>query len=77
MGLHFKKPGRAPAPAEDEETQEEFEERVYTALMRIARGSSAKLRSALGSCVMMGTRYSEAPENVREAVAAFIDEADL
>lgn len=80
MGLRFKtKPAPAPVALEDdgEESPEEFEERVYDALMTAARGSSARLRNDLGSCVMLGTRFAAAPENVRQAIAEFIDLAGL
>ena len=80
MAIRVKSPARAPQPVPDddeEESAEEFEERVYSALMKIARQSSSKLRSALGACVMMGTKYERAPEIVREAIGQFVEEADL
>jgi hypothetical protein len=71
--------GPAPAPAEDdgEETDEQFEARIYLALMRTARESSAKVRSALGKCVLLGTTYDDTTEAVRETIRDFIDWADL
>jgi hypothetical protein len=78
MGLHFGS-GRpiVDGADEEEESEEDFEARVYGALMKIARQSSSRLRSQLGSCVLLGTSYPKAPESVREAIRAFIDEADL
>jgi hypothetical protein len=61
----------------DEESSEEFEARVYDALMRVARSSSERVRSALGSCVLLGTRYEGAPDIVRETIRKFIESAEL
>lgn len=71
--------GRAAATDDDgeEETPEEFEARVYGALMRVARSSSERVRAALGSCVMLGTPYEGAPDIVRETVRKFIETAEL
>lgn len=78
MGLRIKSAGTPVVEtSETEESDEEFEERIYAALMECARRSSAKLRSALGSCVMLATPYEKAPEIVRDAIAEFIAEAEL
>jgi hypothetical protein len=61
----------------DEESPEEFEGRVYLALMRVARGSSERARSALGSCVLLGTPYAGAPDIVRQTIRKFIETAEL
>lgn len=61
----------------DEESDEEFEERIYAALMEIARGTSGRLRSELGACVLMRTPYGRAPETVKEAIRDFIEAAEL
>jgi hypothetical protein len=61
----------------DEESPEEFEGRVYVALMRVARGSSERVRAALGSCVLLGTPYEGAPDIVRQAIRKFIALAEL
>jgi len=61
----------------DEESGEEFEARVYMALMRVARSSSERARSALATCVMLGTPYAAAPDIVRETVQKFIETAEL
>ena len=61
----------------DEESSEEFEARIYGALMRVARSSSERVRSALGSCVLLGTPYQGAPDIVRETIRKFIETAEL
>lgn len=61
----------------DEESAEEFEARVYMALMRVARSTSERARSALGSCVLLGTPYEAAPDIVRETIRKFIESAEL
>lgn len=78
MGLRVRSASTGNADDDgEEETEEEFEGRIYAALMKIARGTSTRLRSQLGACVLMRTRYENAPENVREAIREFIAEADL
>jgi hypothetical protein len=71
--------GPAPAPAEDdgEETDEQFEERVYSALMRVARSTSSKTRDQLGACVLLGRPYASAGESVRAVIRDFIAVAEL
>jgi len=70
--------GAAETPDEgDDESAEEFEARVYGALMRVARSSSERVRTALGSCVMLGTPYQGAPDIVRETIRKFIETAEL
>jgi hypothetical protein len=69
--------GGSDADAGDEESEEEFEARVYRALMAIARSSSERVRSALGSCVMLGTPYEGAPDVVRQTIRRFIEAAEL
>ncbi len=90
MGLHLRG-GRASSPpatktngsggagADDdgEESDEDFEARVYQALMQVARSSSERVRSALGSCVMLGTPYEGAPDVVRQTIRKFIEAAEL
>lgn len=61
----------------DEESDEDFEERIYAALMEVARATSGRLRSQLGACVLMRTKYEKAPESVREAIRDFITRAEL
>lgn len=61
----------------DEESAEEFEGRVYLALMQVARSSSERVRNALGSCVMLGTPYEGAPDIVRQTIRKFIESAEL
>lgn len=81
MGLRVS--GRAPAqveetePDSDEESEEQFTERIYLALMRGARRSSERLRTQLGSCVLLGTAYADAPEAVQIAIRQFIDDAAI
>lgn len=84
MGFRFKGAAAPPAPAAndtgdgaDDETDEQFEERIYLALMRVARSTSVRLRASLGSCVMLGTPYETASEQVRDAIREFIATAEL
>lgn len=78
MALTVKgKPSSTPAGDESEETDDEFEERIYLALMRVARTTTAKTRNALGACVMLGTPFAAAPEDVKETIREFVEEADL
>jgi hypothetical protein len=79
MGLKVSKGQASPTAGDgsDEESDEQFEERIYLALMRVARTTSQRTRSALASCVMLGTPYEVAPDEVREAIREFVDEADL
>jgi hypothetical protein len=69
--------GAAETEDGDEESSEEFEARVYDALMRVARSSSERVRTALGSCVLLGTPYEGAPDIVRETIRKFIESAEL
>lgn len=61
----------------DEESPEEFEGRIYTALMQVARSSSERVRTALGACVMLGTPYGGTPDIVRQTIRRFIESAEL
>jgi hypothetical protein len=61
----------------DEESAEEFEGRIYLALMRVARSSSERVRNSLGSCVMLGTPYGSTPDIVRQTIRQFIEAAEL
>jgi hypothetical protein len=61
----------------EEETPDEFAERVYLALMTVARGSSSKLRDQLGACVVLGRPWASAGDTVRAVVREFIAEAEL
>lgn len=69
--------GGAGADDDGEESDEDFEARVYQALMQVARSSSERVRSALGSCVMLGTPYEGAPDVVRQTIRKFIEAAEL
>jgi hypothetical protein len=79
VGIHLGKRTAAPAATggEDEETDEEFEARVYEALVGVLRSSSERVRSALSSCVLLGTPYEGAPDLVRQTVRDFISQAEL
>jgi hypothetical protein len=61
----------------DEVTPEEFEERIYDALIAVARGTSSKTREQLGACVLLGRPWSSASEAVRQTVREFIAAAEL
>lgn len=76
MGLRVSSAGDDGAD-EDEESDEEFEARIYAALMEVARGTTARERSQLGTCVLMRTKYEKAPPDVREVIRDFITKAEL
>jgi hypothetical protein len=69
--------GAAPPDEPVDESDEEFAERIYLALMAVARGSSSKLRDQLGACVILGRPWASAGDAVREVVREFIAEAEL
>ena len=69
----------APAPSSraEEETEDQFEARIYGALLDVAASTDDRTRSALGTCVLFRTPYADASELVKEAIRDFIDVADL
>lgn len=62
---------------EDEETDDDFEARIYDALMKIARSTSGGARKQLGACVLLGTPYEESAAGVKDAIRRFIAAAEL
>lgn len=78
MGIQIGGRGAAAIDDEgDEESPEEFEARIYAALMKVARGSTERVRAALGSCVLLGTPYEGAPDIVRQTIRKFIETAEI
>jgi hypothetical protein len=61
----------------DEESAEEFEARVYEGILSVMRASSERARSALASCVLLGTPYDGAPDVVRQTIRQIIEAAEL
>lgn len=81
-GKKAAKAAAAPKPAGPssravEETDEQFEARIYAALMTVAASTDTRTRAALGKCVLFRTPYADAPELVKDAIRDFVDEADL
>jgi len=66
-----------PSSRDEEETEEQFEARIYGALLDVAASTDERTRSALGSCVLFRTPYASAPELVKDAIRDFIDAGDL
>ncbi|MEO7827172.1 MAG: hypothetical protein ABIR60_08535 [Allosphingosinicella sp.] len=70
-------PRAPPADEELEETDEQFEARIYGALLDVAAATNERTRSQLGMCVLMRPTYAAVPELVKEAIRDFIDAAEL